>query len=246
MKAYTNFYVGAMSILFISDLHLDPEEPATVQIFLNFLQTQVRQAEALYILGDFFEVWIGDDDHTSFNQKIAAALKTLVTQGTAVYFMPGNRDFLLGKDYLQPLGCQLLTDPTLIDIYGVPTLLMHGDTLCTDDIRYLRFRRIVRNRWCQRLFLALPLSWRKKIAYQLRQQSQRTQMLADATMHEIKRVMEQYKASLLIHGHTHRPSIQYFDLNDQKVCRIVLSDWHNSGNVLACYPNGEYRLMVCL
>lgn len=236
-----------MSTLFISDLHLAPEYPATIQAFLSFLDTYARQADALYILGDFFEVWIGDDDGSPFNQAIVNALKTITHQGVPVYFMAGNRDFLVGQNFLQQTGCRLLTDPTVIDLYGVPTLLMHGDTLCTADVKYLRFRRWVRSPLLQSFFLSFSLKLRRRIADYLRQQSQRSGTdiaLMDTASTAVNDAIVKYKVSLLIHGHTHRPSIQYFKLNEQRVSKIVLSDWHEQGNALFCYPNGERRLVT--
>src|SRR3989338_620425 len=159
-------------ILFISDLHLQATEPQIAELFLQFLQQQASQAQALYILGDFFETWSGDDDQTSFHQTIQLALKTLTTH-VPVYIMHGNRDFLLGERFMATTGCQLLADPTKIQLFGVPTLLMHGDTLCTADIRYQRFRRLVRQNWLQKLFLLLPLSLRRGVAKRLRASSRR-------------------------------------------------------------------------
>lgn len=237
-----------MNTLFISDLHLDTAHPAITQLFLDFLQQQAIHADALYILGDFFALWIGDDNHSAFNQTICNALSTLTRAGVPVYFMHGNRDFLIGEKFLQQTGCQLLTDPTVIDLYGTPTLLMHGDTLCTADSSYLKFRRFVHNPTYQRIFLRTPLWLRKAIARLLRYGSERkqheNQMIMDATPAEIIRVMQQHQVSHIIHGHTHRPSIEYFSLDKQTACRIVLSDWHdNYGNVLICQPDGQRRLV---
>jgi UDP-2,3-diacylglucosamine hydrolase len=228
--------------LFISDLHLEPERPEITRLFCNFLQRHAVQADALYILGDFFATWIGEDDSSDFKKFIIKQLQTLTRQGIAVYFMHGNRDFLIGKQFLAQTGCRFLSDPTVIQLYGVPTLLMHGDTLCTDDSNYLRFRRVARNPLLQRLFLRLPLSWRQKIAQGLRKSS--SKQLIDATPTEIARVIKRYDVLLLIHGHTHRPAIHYFNLDQQRVCRIVLGDWDDTtGSVLICRPNGQQRLL---
>lgn len=234
-----------MHTLFISDLHLEPAHPGITEIFLNFLQSeQALQADALYILGDFFAAWIGDDNLSEFNKKIIVALQNFTAKGIPTYFMHGNRDFLIGKRFLQQTGCQLLIDPTLIDLYGEPALLMHGDTLCTDDIKYLKFRRVARNNCYQKLFLSLPLKIREKIAGGLRKKSRQQHMImVDTNQSEIERVLKQYNVKLLIHGHTHKPAIHCFDLNNKNTCRIVLSDWNDkAGSVLVCTANGEKRL----
>ncbi len=236
-----------MYTLFISDLHLAPTHPELINFFLSFLQSKTKQADALYILGDFFEVWVGDDDKSEFAQTIIAALKSLTSRGLPVYFMHGNRDFLIGSQFLAETGCQLLADPSLIDLYGVPTLLMHGDTLCTQDMAYLRFREKARNPFYQRLFLSLPLFIRNRIARYLRNKSsQQTNIeylnLSDAAPTAILEVIQQYQAEQLIHGHTHRPCIQtYYGIPPWK--RIVLSDWHAQGNALICFPDKTQRLL---
>lgn len=234
-----------MTILFISDLHLDSNQPDIAAIFLNFLSTQARECEALYILGDFFESWIGDDDNNAFHQKIISALKELNYAHIPVYLMVGNRDFLLGKQFAKETGCQLLTDPSIVDLYGVRTLIMHGDTLCVNDKNYLRFRSVVRNSFVQSLFLALPLFLRRKIASFLRKKSlgkKKPMEIMDADASAIKKVMQKHHVSLLIHGHTHRPTIENFVVDGKEHTRIVLSDWHQKGNVLVCEKNGEKRL----
>jgi UDP-2,3-diacylglucosamine hydrolase len=243
--------------LFISDLHLEPAHPGITHLFLSFLQNQAAHADALYILGDLFAAWLGDDDSSEFNQEMMTALRALTAKGVPVYFMHGNRDFLIGKKFLQQSGCRLLTDPTVIDLYGTPVLLMHGDTLCTEDKMYLRYRYFARNIFLQKIFLSLPLSYRKKIANYLRSEPQSQNVGAtggrplentneygraplaptnmDAVQSEIDRVMQQHNVQLLIHGHTHRPAIY--------TNRIVLSDWHDDkGNVLVCAPDGARHL----
>lgn len=231
-----------MTTLFISDLHLDAKQPEMTAIFLNFLQKHASQAEALYILGDFFEVWIGDDYETELSRKISTALHAVTQKGIPIYIMHGNRDFLLGTEFMRATGCQLLPDPTVIDLYGRPTLLMHGDTLCIDDHAYQRFRQQVRDPVKQSIFLQLPLTLRRGIARFLRWQSQRKgkQDYIDANSAEIKRVMLAHNVDFLIHGHTHRPCIQYFELEEKSALRIVLSDWDNKqGSVLVCEPQGQ-------
>lgn len=208
--------------LFISDLHLSPNQPTLTRLFFYFLQHWAPQAEALYILGDLFEMWIGDDESTPLSKQVQQSLRQLTQQGLKIYFMPGNRDFLVGKTFLNEAGCQYLADPSQIDLYGVPTLLTHGDQLCTQDKLYQRFRSVVRSPLTQRLFLALPLSTRRRIATYLRGNSMSSasehdfadqhtsvkQDKFDVVLTEVLTSLEQYKAQFLIHGHTHQPAIQ--------------------------------------
>jgi UDP-2,3-diacylglucosamine hydrolase len=237
-----------MTTLFIADLHLTDDQPVTTQLFIDFLHSQARDAEALYILGDLFEVWIGDDYQTDLAQDVSKAMQTLAQSGVAIYFIHGNRDFLIGKQFAATAGITLLPDSSIINLYGVKTLLMHGDTLCTRDIAYLKFRKWVRNRYLQLLFLHQPIAIRTRIARQLRHRSStHTQNasteIMDVTPTEVPYILHKYQADLLIHGHTHRPSIEYLAINNRFASRIVLSDWHNGGNVLVCEPDGKKRLM---
>lgn len=235
-----------MTTLFISDLHLSEDRSNMVELFLKFLRDQAINAESLYILGDFFEVWIGDDIQTPVTQAVALALKSLSQNNCKIYFMHGNRDFLVGKKYLKQCGMSLLKDIKIIDLYGTKTILMHGDTLCTQDISYLKFRKKVRNPITQFMFLRKSLNTRKGIAQQLRERSkmcmnEKPPEIMDATASEIPKILHKYQAELLIHGHTHRPSIELIKINDHFCKRIVLSDWHETGNVLICEPNGVQR-----
>jgi len=219
-----------VTTLFISDLHLEESRPDITRAFLAFLQDRAVDAHTLYILGDFFEAWIGDDEHTPLQEQIAAALKQVSDGGTAVYVMHGNRDFLLGQDYCQRIGATLLGDPTVIDLYGTPTLLMHGDSLCTADVEYQKFRANMRNPKTQQMLLARPLKDRQLMARQLRELSiaknkGKTQAIMDVTPEEVVRVMEQHDVPQLIHGHTHRPARHPLRVNDQPAERIVLGDW---------------------
>ncbi|WP_342220724.1 UDP-2,3-diacylglucosamine diphosphatase [Rickettsiella endosymbiont of Miltochrista miniata] len=238
-----------MSTLFISDLHLSSDQSAITQLFLNFLQHQARQAEALYILGDLFETWIGDDNLSPYNQTIITALAELTASGVAAYFMPGNRDFLIGKRFIQQTGCRYLVDPTIIDLYGSPTLLTHGDSWCTLDEDYQRYRRWSRYPFWQFLFLHLPLAWRQKIANYLRGQEHAAPptdtMKYDVVMADLLACLKHYPGTQqIIHGHTHLPSIQLVKQADNTwVKRFVLSDWNNTeGNVLVALPNHEFKL----
>jgi UDP-2,3-diacylglucosamine hydrolase len=219
-----------VTTLLISDLHLEESRPDITRAFLAFLQDRAVSAHTLYILGDLFEAWIGDDEHTPLQEQIAAALKQVSGSGTAVYVMHGNRDFLLGPDYCQRIGATLLDDPTVIDLYGTPTLLMHGDSLCTADVEYQKFRANMRNPKTQQMLLARPLKDRQLMARQLRELSMaknkgKTQAIMDVTPEEVVQVMEQHNVLQLIHGHTHRPSRHPLQVNDQPAERIVLGDW---------------------
>jgi len=219
-----------VTTLFISDLHLEESRPDITRAFLAFLQDRAVNAHTLYILGDFFEAWIGDDEHTPLQEQIAAALKQISSSGTALYVMHGNRDFLLGQDYCQRIGATLLDDPTVIDLYGTPTLLMHGDSLCTADVEYQKFRANMRNPKTQQMLLARPLKDRQLMARQLRELSMaknkgKAQAIMDVTPEEVVRAMEQHDVPQLIHGHTHRPARHPLRVNDQPAERIVLGDW---------------------
>lgn len=218
-----------MTTLFISDLHLEESRPDITRAFLAFLQDRAVNAHTLYILGDFFEAWIGDDEHTPLQEQIAAALKQ-ISSGTALYVMHGNRDFLLGQDYCKRIGATLLDDPTVIDLYGTPTLLMHGDSMCTADVEYQKFRANMRNPKTQQMLLARPLKDRQLMARQLREMSMaknkgKSQAIMDVTAKEVVRVMEQHQVQQLIHGHTHRPARHPLQVNGQPAERIVLGDW---------------------
>ena len=223
-------------ILFISDLHLDPHRPEIIELFLRFLNQQATEARALYILGDFFEIWIGDDDDSLLHQQVQTALKTLTKSGIPVYLMHGNRDFLMGKQFCETTGCQLLADPAQIDLRGTPALLMHGDLLCTDDISYQRFRCFVRHPWFQYVYLNLPLSLRRWLAYRARQGSKKhtdhtAPQIMDVNQNTVIKMMREHQVNLLIHGHTHRPTIHKFLLDNKPVTRIVLGAWHDKKNI---------------
>lgn len=232
-----------MSILFISDLHLNEDHPQAIEIFHQFLKTHAKQAQSLYILGDFFETWIGDDNLTSLNQRIIKALRETTDNGLPIYIMHGNRDFLIGKQFLRATGCYKLPDEHVVNIYGTPTLLMHGDTLCTLDIKYLKARKKYHNWFVQKLFLLKSLKKRQNIAANLRQTSKKhistlSENIMDVTQSEVESRMQKHGVLHLIHGHTHRQDVHQFELNSQAATRTVLGAWHEQGNALCCDENG--------
>jgi len=223
--------------LFISDLHLDEARPQIVDLFARFLADEARQADALYILGDLFESWIGDDDNAPLATRVAHALRALRDRGVPIYFLHGNRDFLLGTDYAARAGIELLADPAIVELDGERTLLMHGDTLCTDDIEYQKFRNLVRNPAWQAQFLAKPLAERRAFAAQAREESRKqTAMKAaeimDVNQAAVESTMHEYGVHRLIHGHTHRPAAHRFELDGRAAERIVLGDWYEQSSVL--------------
>jgi len=230
-------------ILLISDLHLEEKRPDITRAFLHFLATRARQAEALYILGDFFEVWIGDDGMTPFQHEIAGALRELSDAGTRIYLMHGNRDFLIGKAFCREAGCTLLSDPHKLQMNGEPVLLMHGDSLCTLDVGYMKLRRWLRNPLSLLILRNLPLSTRQKLARKLRNESRaQTRMKAseivDVTPEEVVKVMAAHDVRTLIHGHTHRPAVHELEVNGQAARRIVLGDWDRQGWALQVDDDG--------
>ncbi|BES71015.1 UDP-2,3-diacylglucosamine diphosphatase [Marinobacter nanhaiticus D15-8W] len=219
-----------MSTLFISDLHLEESRRDITDAFLGFLEAKAMHANALYILGDFFEAWIGDDERTPLQEEVAGALRKVTDAGVTLYLMHGNRDFLIGEDYCNRIGGTLLDDPTVVDLYGTPTLLMHGDSLCTADVEYQKFRANMRNKQWQAMFLKRPLEDRQLVARQLRQMSMaknqgKQEFIMDVTPDEVVRVMEEYGVKRLIHGHTHRPAIHDHTVAGEPAERFVLGDW---------------------
>ena len=219
-----------MTTLFISDLHLEESRPDITGAFLGFLKTHAMGVEQLYILGDFFEAWIGDDERTPLQEQVAAALRKVRDSGTEIFLMHGNRDFLIGNDYCERAGATLLDDPTVIELYGTPVLLMHGDSLCTADVEYQKFRANMRNPQMQKMMLARPLEDRQQMARQLRQMSMaknqgKAEDIMDVTPEEVVKELEHHGAQLMIHGHTHRPAIHDLEANGEPARRIVLGDW---------------------
>ncbi|MFA6311998.1 MAG: UDP-2,3-diacylglucosamine diphosphatase [Sterolibacterium sp.] len=230
--------------LFISDLHLCPTRPAIVELFEDFLDRQARQADALYILGDLFEYWAGDDSlGDAFNAKICAALKQLADHGTRLWFIPGNRDFLANSGFALASGAGMLADPTLTDIAGSATLLMHGDTLCSDDAAYQNYRRTVRSAAWRSRFLAQPLAERKAQIEALRRQSEDEKQIKSAAIMDVNAatvamVLRDHGYPRLIHGHTHRPAHHSHAVDGRGCERWVLADWYDGGSYLACDATG--------
>jgi UDP-2,3-diacylglucosamine hydrolase len=233
-----------VSTLFISDLHLSAERPAITALFLGFLRGRARSAEALYILGDLFEYWIGDELAGQPELRpLIEALRDLTGAGVPVFVMHGNRDFLLAAGFEQATGARLLPDPSLIQLYGEPVLLMHGDTLCTDDVDYLKFRAMVRNpQWVQ-MFLAKPVPERIALVREYREVSKtataaKKPEIMDVNPQAVETVFREHRVRHLIHGHTHRPAQHRLSVDGTAVRRTVLGDWYEQGSVLVCEPGG--------
>ena len=222
---------------FIADLHLSADRDDINQCLFSFLQNQATQAGALYVLGDLFEVWIGDDDLNAFTLSIANAFKQLSETGIPVYFIHGNRDFLIRKKFANLAGLTLLPEQKIVNLYGIPTLIMHGDELCTKDIEYQKFRKKARSWWWPRIMLCLPLSIRRSLAQKGRdksklKQSKLTNDIMDVSQDEVISSMAKNSVNRLVHGHTHRPAIHEFDVNHLPAKRIVLGDWYEQGSIL--------------
>lgn len=237
-----------MTTLFVSDIHLNGAQPAVTTQFVAFLRTTARTAEHLYILGDLFEFWIGDDDADPTYAQVQDELRALTAAGVPCSVMHGNRDFLLGRQFCARTGCQLIEDGTVITLYGQPILLTHGDLLCTDDRSYQRLRRIVRNPLVQWVFKCLPLARREKIAARIRAGSQMHTRQAAADIMDVNaaavdRAFEHAGVQLMIHGHTHRPAIHQHPAGTAMRIRIVLGDWHTQGSVLRFTAQG-YGLLT--
>ena len=216
--------------LFISDLHLGPDLPRTTAGFFRFLQEEATGAEALYVLGDLFEVWVGDDNHNDYNDAAVAAFRQLSDTGTRLWFLHGNRDFLLGQAFAEACGGQLLGEAEVISLYGLPVLIMHGDQLCTLDEKYMAFRAQSRDPVWQAMMLEKPLDQRLMIAAMWRAQSKsmnanKPENIMDVTPDEVVRVLSEAGVSTLLHGHTHRPMEHAVALANDQGRRLVLGDW---------------------
>ncbi len=229
--------------LFIADLHLDPGRPAATDACLRLLRGRARRSAALYILGDLFEYWIGDDQPLDGLTPVGEALAELAGAGVPVFFQHGNRDFLLGADFAARTGLTLLPEEQVVDLYGRPTLLLHGDSLCTDDHAYQALRRQLRDPVWQREFLALPLAERIRRALALREQSmaatgQKDEAIMDVNAEAVAAALRRHGVRRLIHGHTHRPAHHRFPLDGHPAERIVLGDWYRQGSLLAVTETG--------
>ncbi len=232
-----------MATLFISDLHLSAERPDITALFIHFLNHEARQAEALYILGDLFEAWLGDDMVLPEYTEAISRMRSLSDSGVPLFIMHGNRDFLLGNAFAAMSGATLLDDPATIELHGQPTLLLHGDTLCTDDVRYQQFRAMVRDPAWQNEILSHTPAERLALAKQYRELSQtetgnKAEDIMDVNQQAVEQVMQTKGIYHMIHGHTHRPAIHDFSVGSQAAQRIVLGDWYEQGSVLRCDKNG--------
>ncbi|MFC1589673.1 UDP-2,3-diacylglucosamine diphosphatase [Pseudomonadota bacterium] len=234
--------------LFISDLHLAPERPEVIQLFERFVDEIAIHAERLYILGDFLEYWLGDDDNAIGLENVFQSLNKLSDAGVSVFFMAGNRDFLIGNELAQKCGFEIIEEPFIENINGHDALLMHGDTLCTDDVEYQQFRAMVRNKAWQQAVLDKSLEEREQLARSMRQQSEQANTekdveIMDVNQNAVIETMQKHLVNLLIHGHTHRPAIHEFEINGQAAKRIVLSDWHDKGSYVRVTENTEPELI---
>ncbi|MCG8324414.1 MAG: UDP-2,3-diacylglucosamine diphosphatase [Thiotrichales bacterium] len=236
-----------MQTLFISDLHLCESRPEKIELFEKLLAGIAGNTRALYILGDLFEFWHGDDDLSGMNRSILSALSGLTGKGIPVYLQKGNRDFLAGNEFARRTGVTLLPDYHLIELYGRKVLLMHGDLLCSDDIRYLRMRRLFNQHWLQWLFVHTPMAFRKAIARRVRGLSQgenrvKPADIMDVNQATVEQTMQAHGVLELIHGHTHRPAIHELVLDGKKARRIVLGDWYAADSVLL-YTQDKQELL---
>lgn len=236
--------------LFISDLHLGADHSGSMAGFQRFIAEVAPQAEALYILGDLFEYWAGDDDlNDAFHARVIAALRSLLQHGTRVYLLHGNRDLLMGQALADACHAALLHDPALIDLYGMPTLLSHGDILCTDDTEYQRYRAQVHDAAFQQQFLARPLAERKAYIEQLRSRSTtekhgKDSAIMDVSEAAVAALLREYRYPRLIHGHTHRPDCHEHVVDGHRCERWVLGDWHRQGSALRCDEQGCAAILV--
>jgi UDP-2,3-diacylglucosamine hydrolase len=235
-----------MTRLFVSDLHLDAASPEAVDQFLQFLQSHAADAQGLYILGDLFEMWVGDDDPDSTKTRVRAGLRALTTRNVACFVLHGNRDFLLGRQFCADTGAQLLVDPVIAELDGERVLLTHGDALCTDDHSYQELRSVVRAADWQRRFLALPIADRELLANEARsgsrQHTSRTiPYIMDVNAEAVEKAYKATRVRRIIHGHTHRPGVHDTFIDGEPAQRIVLGAWYEQGSYLS-YDRGRYEL----
>ncbi len=231
--------------LFISDLHLFEGRPATLALFRRFMEERAPDAEALYVMGDLFEAWVGDDDPSHINRQVETWIRALVEKSTEVYFMHGNRDFLITEAFAERTGCQLIEDPSTIDLYGTRTLLMHGDSLCTDDAAHQAYRAVAYSDAWKRTMLDRPLEERLAIGKKYRQASVagnklKSSEIMDVNENTVRSVMHEHGVQRLIHGHTHRPTVHNFALDGKPAQRFVLADWDTRGCVLCWNEQGYW------
>ena len=237
-----------MTTLFISDLHLEATRPDITEQFLELLRGEAASAEALYILGDLFEQWIGDDDPDPEKLRIIRALRRLTSTGVPCFLLHGNRDFLIGRRFAKASGIRLLQDGTVIDLYGQRVLLLHGDVLCTDDHSYQRLRKIVRNPLVQLIFRWMSLRQRQRLAEKIRAGSKQhigatAASIMDVNPQAVIETLRRYSVDIIVHGHTHRPAIHQLSGLGKSATRIVLGDWHTQGSVLRWHREG-YELVT--
>lgn len=233
--------------LFIADLHLAPQRPDIIQLFIQFLNHQAAEAESLYILGDLLEYWLGDDDPAEGLDNVFSSMRQRAEKGLKIYLMHGNRDFLMGEKLAERAGCQLIEDPCVVEFDHTPVLLMHGDTLCTDDTRYQELRLMLRNPAWQQDFLGRSLEERQQMALALREQSkqetrEKDTEIMDVNENAVSRAFSNHRVPLLIHGHTHRPAVHELEVDQQPVKRIVLGDWYTQGSVLEFNSPNDFNL----
>ncbi len=234
-----------MPVFFIADVHLSTRRPERIATFLSFLDLSAHRADRLYILGDLFDLWLGDDDTSPPHPEVVSALKRLTTSGAEVFAMHGNHDFTMGSGFEDQTGCRLLPDPSVVDIYGTPVLLMHGDTLCTDDLDYQEYRARIRSPETLDALLTLPLEERMAKAAEIIRLSdaavqEKPVEIMDVNNKAVEEAMRSHGILHLIHGHTHRPAVHRFNLDGNPATRIVLGDWYQGDSVLT-WDEGGYR-----
>lgn len=231
---------------FIADLHLSESRPDITAAFYQFLDSHIvnKDVDALYILGDFFEVWVGDDYVTQLSTDVAARLKQVSNNGTSVFFIHGNRDFIMRDGYAKKADMTILDEQTVIDLYGTPTVILHGDEMCTQDIEYQKFRKKGRGWWWPRLMLALPLWYRRSVAKKAREKSKQNQAgksldILDVTEEAVLNVFAKHQVNNMIHGHTHRPDVHHYKAHGEALTRTVLGDWYTQGSYLVVTPESQ-------
>ncbi|CAH8196572.1 UDP-2,3-diacylglucosamine diphosphatase [Vibrio aestuarianus] len=232
-----------MHTLFISDLHLSPFRHDITNCFVRFMREEAIYADALYVLGDLFEFWIGDDDGSPFADQIKAEFSRLTGRGIPCYFTQGNRDFLLGKRFAKETGIILLDEEHVINLYGTKAVVLHGDTLCTQDIKYQQYRKKVHQPWLQWIFNRLPFSLKMRIVGKVQSdinsdKQMKSLDIMDVTLSEVDHVLRKHNVDLMIHGHTHRPDVHHTKQLNKETTRIVLGDWYTQGSVLVYADNG--------